>query len=192
MSGDRWADEFEREAAEEYKERRAKLREFADEVESFAFNQLGIWANIRKFRTQEKILIMEQFHKDGGTSRLDIWLATERYKEDFFYDALEFLEYVEPRFSVPGSEPKEDPGSFEYREKLRKFTEELEFYCLDFMPDERKFDTKTDFGKLAIMHRFNERVGLKNVGIWVEDEDRFFENYLDFIKEDWAKKKRGC
>lgn len=183
MSGDRLADEYEREAAEMYLQRQTQLKEFAEAVLFFAFDRLAIAANVRRFSNEDKLLIMQQYCDMNGCYDYDIWMATQREKDDFFWDALEHMHCVKPKFLADEDDPVDDPNTKDYRVKMNTFTEELKFYCLDFMPDERKFDEKDEQTKMAIMHRFNERVGLKNVGIWVQDEERFFENYLDFIRK---------
>lgn len=181
MSGDRLLDDYEREALVAAKKRRSQLRDFADAVEAFAFDQLGITFDVRRLNRDEKLLLMKQFCDEIGTASLDIWLFTEKEKDDFFWESLEHLEGKNHEID---DVLVDDEDSKEYQAKLKKLTEELRYFIDDFLPEGANFDKKTDRDKLATLHQFNERIGLKESGIWVLDEDNFLKNYLFFISKD--------
>ena len=180
MSGDRFLDEFERETLALYKERQKGLRQFADDVAWFAYDRLDISEGIGAFPREDKLLLMSQYLEENGYYEYGRWMATEREKDDFMWEALGHM----TEESMPKNElKKETEGSPLYRRKIQKFDEELKFFCLDFEPQAINFGSKNDTEKMRIMHLFNERVGLKNSKIWVEDEAKFFQNYLEFSKK---------
>ena len=184
MSGDRFLDEFDRETAALYKERQKGLRQFASDVAWFAYDQLDIAAGIGTFSRGDKLLLMSQYLEENGYYEYGKWMATEKEKDDFLWEALGHM----TEESMPKNElKKESVGSPLYRRKIQKFDEELKFFCLDFEPKPINLGAKSDAEKMKIMHLFNERVGLKNSKIWVENEALFFKIYLDFLKKSVQK-----
>ena len=180
MSGDRLLDEYERVVLDTYKARQKGLRQFAEDVIWFGFDNLNILSRIQGLSRADKLLLMEQYMEDKGYYEYGRWMATEKEKDDFFWEALEHMSEEGMSKEI---KKVEDPKHPLYKKKIQKFMEEMKFFCLDFMPDERKFSEKSDTDKVALMHQFNDRIGLKNVGIWVEDEERFFEHALDSLKK---------
>ena len=180
MSGDRLLDEYERVVLDAYKARQKGLRQFAEDVIWFGFDNMNIISRIQGLSRADKLLLMEQYLEENGYYEYGKWMATEKEKDDFLWEALEHMSEEGMSKEVKKTEDATHPL---YKKKIQKFIEEMKFFCLDFMPDERKFDDLDPFNKLALMHQFNDRIGLKNVGIWVEDEQRFFENALDSLRK---------
>ena len=180
MSGDRFLDECEREMLAIHNERQKGLKQFASDVAWFAYDRLDIAAGIGSFPRGDKLLLMSQFLEENGYYEYGKWMATEKEKDNFMWEALGFM----TEEHMPKNElKKESVGSPLYRRKIQKFDEELKFFCLDFEPEAINFSTKSDAEKMKIMHLFNERIGLKNAKIWVENEALFFQKYLEFSKK---------
>ena len=184
MSGDRFLDECEREMLAIHNERQKGLRQFAEDVAWFAYDRLDVAAGIGAFPRQDKLLLMSQYLEENGYYEYGRWMATEKEKDDFLWEALGHM----TEETMPKNElKKESVGSPLYRRKIQKFDEEMKFFCLDFELTDIRNERLNDDEKMKIMDLFNERVGLKHAKIWVENEGLFFKIYLDFLKKSGQK-----
>ena len=177
MSGDRWEREREDDEMQDYRDRRAIMSKFADEIYGYAWNLLDPHdRDIREYPLEKKMEMMQRYRHEFGLDHLGIDYIDEIKVRDFFYEcSVEFLERPER----PGFGSRRARKVHEGR--IEKFLAEIEVFSLDFLRGNRKFSERSDEEKMAFFWMWNERVGLANIGILVPDEERFFEEVIDFL-----------